>query len=71
MDENKNKQPEEFQDADFRDTFGDGEELKKVFYTLSEKLYQQSGAQGGPNPGEGFNGGANDDGTVDADYEVK
>ena len=31
MDENKNKQPEEFQDADFRDTFGDGEELKKVF----------------------------------------
>ncbi|MBQ4623882.1 MAG: molecular chaperone DnaK [Clostridia bacterium] len=47
------------------------EELKKVFYALSEKLYQQSGAQGGPNPGEGFNGGANDDGTVDADYEVK
>ncbi len=47
------------------------EELKRVFYALSEKLYQQSGAQGGPNPGEGFNGGANDDGTVDADYEVK
>ena len=31
MDENKNLQPEEFQDEDFRETFGDGEELKKVF----------------------------------------
>ena len=32
MDENnKNQQPEEFLDADFRDAFGDGEELKRVF----------------------------------------
>ena len=31
MDENKNMQPEEFQDEDFRETFGDGAELKKVF----------------------------------------
>ena len=32
MDENmKNEQTEEFLDQDFRDTFGDGEELKKVF----------------------------------------
>ncbi len=32
MDENKNFQDsQEFQDEDFRDTFGDGEELKKVF----------------------------------------
>ena len=31
MDENKNMRPEEFQDEDFRETFGDGEELKKVF----------------------------------------
>lgn len=31
MEENKNIQPDAFQDQDFRDTFGDGEELKKVF----------------------------------------
>ena len=32
MDENnKNQQPEEFLDADFRDAFGDGEELKAAF----------------------------------------
>ena len=31
MDENKNNQPEEFQDQDFRDTFGDGAEFQKAF----------------------------------------
>ena len=31
MDENKNIQPEEFQDQDFRDTFGDGTEFQKAF----------------------------------------
>ena len=31
MDENKNFQPEEFQDQDFRDTFGDGAEFQKAF----------------------------------------
>ena len=31
MDENKNIQPEEFQDQDFRDTFGDGAEFQKAF----------------------------------------
>ena len=38
MDENnKNQQPEEFLDADFRDAFGDGEELKKVFEEPAEE----------------------------------
>lgn len=37
MDENnKNQQPEEFLDADFRDAFGDGEELKRVFDKSAE-----------------------------------
>ena len=31
MDENKNIQPEQFQDQDFRDTFGDGAEFQKAF----------------------------------------
>ena len=52
------------------------EDLKKAFYALSEKLYQSQGQNpgagqgnpGGANPGSGA---TNDDGTVDADYEVK
>ena len=40
------------------------EEAQKAFYAVSEKLYQQAGAQGGGQPG-----GSNDDGVVDADYE--
>ena len=31
MDENKNNQPEEFQDQDFRDIFGEGAEFQKAF----------------------------------------
>ena len=54
------------------------EELTKVFYSISEKLYQQQGAQGQPGPdmgGANFTGGntgsANSDpNVVDADYEV-
>ena len=54
------------------------EELTKVFYSISEKLYQQSGAQGQPGPDmggnfgggqPGGNGGSGPD-VVDADYEV-
>ena len=47
--------------------------VQKAFYAVSEKLYQQSGAQGQPgagagyNPNAGFNGG---DDVVDADYET-
>ena len=41
------------------------EEAQKAFYAVSEKLYQQTGAQN-PNPGQGAPG---DDGVVDADYE--
>jgi molecular chaperone DnaK len=50
----------------------DTEALEKAFYTLSEKLYKQSGAQGAdPNMG-GAQGGADGDGTYyNADYEDK
>ena len=40
--------------------------LQKAFYAVSEKLYQQAAPQGDPNGG----GMPNDDGVVDADYEV-
>ena len=44
------------------------EEVQKAFYTISEKLYQQQAAQGAD---AGAAGAApNDDGVVDADYEV-
>ena len=47
------------------------EEVQKAFYAVSEKLYQQTGAQGAQG---GAQGGAQsnqpgDDGVVDADYE--
>ena len=37
MDERKNIQPEEFQDQDFRDTFGDGAEFQKAFDSEPEQ----------------------------------
>ena len=51
------------------------EELTKAFYAVSEKLYQQTGAQGQPGPdmgGANFGGGASngDPNVVDADFEV-
>ena len=48
------------------------EELTKVFYSISEKLYQQSGAQGQPGPDMGGSTGSasSDPNVVDADYEV-
>ena len=56
------------------------EELTRAFYAVSEKLYQQSGAQGQPGPdmgGANFTGGNNAQGgsdagpdVVDADYTV-
>ena len=42
------------------------EELTEVFYSISQKMYEQAGAQG--NPGEGTSGPKDD--VVDADYEV-
>ena len=44
------------------------EAVQKAFYAVSEKLYQQAGAQAGPNAGTNPAGG--DDGVVDADYET-
>jgi len=43
------------------------EELQQAFYKVSEKLYQQQGAQGGAQGGYQQPG---DDGVVDADYET-
>ena len=50
------------------------EEVQKVFYAVSEKLYKNAAPQGEPNanPNAGQAGqqaGGNDDGVVDADYE--
>ena len=44
------------------------EEVQKAFYAVSEKLYQQTGAQG-QQPGAGSQK-PGDDGVVDADYET-
>ena len=44
------------------------EAVQKAFYAVSEKLYQQAGAQADPNAGANPAGG--DDGVVDADYET-
>ena len=56
------------------------EELSKAFYPITEKLYQQTNPQGGPQagPGPDMGGAAGagpqagpaDDGVVDADYKV-
>ncbi|MBQ6372293.1 MAG: molecular chaperone DnaK [Oscillospiraceae bacterium] len=48
------------------------EELTQAFYKVSEKLYQQSGAAGGPGAGAGPNQGGNPGGQdyYDADYTV-
>ena len=44
MDENKNLQPEEFQDQDFRDTFGDGAEFQKAFDNEPEQPAEEPAA---------------------------
>ena len=46
------------------------EEVQKAFYAVSEKLYQQTGAQGQPQqPQQQGTGGNGSDDVVDADYE--
>ena len=44
------------------------EEVQKAFYTISEKLYQQQAAEGAA--AGAADAAPNDDGVVDADYEV-
>ena len=46
------------------------EEVQKAFYAVSEKLYQQTGAQPGQQPGGQAGSQGGDDGVVDADYET-
>ena len=49
------------------------DEVQKAFYAVSEKLYKNAAPQGDPNAAAGAqgapNGGSDDDGVVDADYE--
>lgn len=45
------------------------EELTKVFYDISSKVYQATGGQPSPE-GQDFAGNQNDDGTINADYKV-
>lgn len=45
------------------------EELTKVFYDISSKVYQATGGQPSPE-GQDFAGTQNDDGTINADYKV-
>lgn len=68
--------PETMTEADIENIKAEKEKLMSIFQELSQKLYQQQGAQAGPGP-EGFAGGAgpenqggsNDDDVVDADYK--
>ncbi len=48
------------------------DDVQKAFYSISEKLYQQSEAAGAADAGAGSgpSSAPNDDGVVDADYEV-
>ena len=46
------------------------EEVQKAFYAISEKLYQNAAPQGDPNCQGDCGSCKNDDGVVDADYEV-
>ena len=61
------------QGGDIEAIKADTEALEKAFYTLSEKLYKQSGAQGaGPDMGADMGGNNGGDGTYyNADYEDK
>ena len=61
------------QNGSTEDIKADTEALEKAFYSLSEKLYKQSGAQGaGPDMGNMGGDGAQGDGTYyNADYEDK
>ena len=48
MDENKNNQPGQFQDQEFRDAFGDGSEFQKAFDPMEEKPAVQEPAEAAP-----------------------
>ena len=68
-----NKVKEALKGTDTNATKQAKESLTQAFYKVSEKLYQQSGAQGqGPDPNAGFNPNANQaaDDVYNADYKV-
>ncbi|MDD5938818.1 MAG: molecular chaperone DnaK [Clostridiales bacterium] len=73
-----NKLKEALKGSDTQAIKNASEELSKAFYPITEKLYNQAGAQAGQQAGPqagGFTGGAQqsgpaDDGVVDADYKV-
>ena len=47
------------------------EEMSQKIYAIFGKLYQQEGGQPGADAGNGAGPQVNDDGTIDADAEVK
>ena len=47
------------------------EEMSQKVYAIFGKLYQQEGGQPGADAGAGAGPQVNDDGTIDADAEVK
>ena len=71
-----NKLKEAMKDTDVEAIKTATEEASKAFYPIAEKMYQQTGAQGGAQPGPDMGGaqagGATntDPNVVDADYEV-
>ena len=69
IEEQLNKLKETLKGDNYDAIKNDAEELTKRFYSIAEKLYAnaapQQDAQGAPHAGK-----PNDDGTVDADYEV-
>ena len=66
IEEQLNKLKETLKGTDTEAIKADSEELTKRFYAIAEKLY----AQAAPQDGGAQGGKVNDDGSVDADYEV-
>ena len=66
IEEQLNKLKETLKGTDTEAIKADSEELTRRFYTIAEKLY----AQAAPQDGGAQGGKVNEDGSVDADYEV-
>ena len=63
------KLKEEMKGSDIAAIKAATEEVQKAFYAVSEKLYQQTGAQGQPQQPQQQGGSNGSDDVVDADYE--
>ncbi|MEA4919603.1 MAG: molecular chaperone DnaK [Clostridiaceae bacterium] len=67
IEEQLNKLKETLKTDNYDAIKADSEELTKRFYSIAEKLYANAAPQ---QDGQAHKGGKNEDGTVDADYEV-